>query len=79
MDEVLVRCWICNDLALAACDYCGLPICMKQSSCRKLVEGLDPGWACTACYAVIMSRGLLEPFEGLGPTPPSAGWESRHD
>jgi len=79
MEEVVLRCWICNGIALTTCNYCGKPVCKDTRSCYKLVEGLDPGWACTACYAIIVSRGLLERFIGIAPVPPPAGWEDRHD
>ena len=49
---VLVKCWICGKVASRECDYCKQPICNRES-CRKLVEGLDPGWACTACYVIM--------------------------
>lgn len=67
MAEGLIKCWICDGVATAVCDYCGQPICRDTDSCRKLIEGLDPGWACTACYAIIMSRGLVVRFGGIGP------------
>lgn len=53
---VLVKCTICQGVATGVCSYCGGAICSAES-CRKPIGGLDPGIACTACYAVIMLKG----------------------
>lgn len=53
MKPSLVKCWICGEAATMECDYCGKPICERESCCKG-VGGADPGIACTACFAILL-------------------------